>query len=141
MAPSALQEVGQNNQHESPSQADSLRFVNGYRKMNQPTDSKRTEFLLDRNLHKSFPVVRGGKGNYLHLADGRCVFDTTAGAAVSALGHGDERVINAMFEQMQTGTPYLATTFFASEVVEELCKVLIEGTENKMSRIYLTGSG
>jgi hypothetical protein len=27
--------------------------------------TERTEYLLDRNLHKSFPVIVSGKGNYL----------------------------------------------------------------------------
>lgn len=102
---------------------------------------KKTEFLLDRNLHRSFPVVKGGKGNYLHLTDGRTVFDATSGAAVSCLGHGNQRVIDAISAQLSSGTPYLASTFWGSEVVEALCKELIDGTDRKMARAYLTGSG
>ncbi|KAF8864162.1 PLP-dependent transferase [Acephala macrosclerotiorum] len=103
--------------------------------------SLKAEYLLDRNLHKAFPVVKGGKGNYLFLSDGRKIFDSTSGAAVSCLGHGNQRVIDAITAQMQTGTPYLASTFWMSEVVEELCKELINGTDGKMARVYLTGSG
>ncbi|PBP28745.1 PLP-dependent transferase, partial [Diplocarpon rosae] len=102
---------------------------------------KKTEFLLDRHLHKSFPVVKGGEGNYLHLIDGRTIFDATSGAAVSCLGHGNQRVIDAVAAQLNTGVPYLASTFWGSEVVEALCKELIDGTEGQMSRVYLTGSG
>lgn len=103
--------------------------------------SLKAEYLLDRNLHKAFPVVKGGKGNYLFLSDGRKIFDSTTGAAVSCLGHGNQRVIDAIAAQMQTGTLYLASTFWMSEVVEELCKELINGTDGKMARVYLTGSG
>jgi 4-aminobutyrate aminotransferase-like enzyme len=103
--------------------------------------SKRTEFLLDRNLHKSFPVVKGGSGNYLYLTDGRIVFDSTSGAAVSCLGYGNKRVIKAISTVMNSGIPYLASTFWGCEVVEELCKELINGTGGKMARVYLTGSG
>lgn len=102
---------------------------------------KQTEFLLDRDLHKSFPVVKSGHGNYLHLTDGRTIFDSTSGAAVSGLGHDNKRVINAMIAQLQTGVPYMASTFFGHEVVEALCKELIAGTGGKMGRVYLTGSG
>jgi adenosylmethionine-8-amino-7-oxononanoate aminotransferase len=105
------------------------------------TASKQTEFLLDRDLHKSFPVVKGGKGNYLHLTDGRAIFDSTSGAAVSCLGHGNQRVINAIVAQLNTGAPYMASTFFGAEVVEALCKELIAGTGGRMGRVYLTGSG
>lgn len=102
---------------------------------------KQTEFLLDRHLHRSFPVVTGASGNFLYLEDGRTVFDATSGAAVSCIGHGHQRVIKAISALMDTGMPYLATTFWACEIVEELCKELIKGTDGKMARIYLTGSG
>lgn len=105
------------------------------------TGFKQTEFLLDRDLHKSFPVVKSAQGNYLHLTDGRTIFDSTSGAAVSGLGHGNKRVSDAIVAQLQTGLPYMASTFFGAEVVEALCKELIAGTGGKMGRVYLTGSG
>jgi adenosylmethionine-8-amino-7-oxononanoate aminotransferase len=103
--------------------------------------SQQTEFLLDRNLHKAFPVVKGAKGNNLYLTDGRTIFDGTSGAAVSCLGHGNERVIEAMVAQLRTGAPYICSSFYGSPVVEALCKELIAGTGGKMGRVYLTGSG
>ena len=39
------------------------------------------------------------------------------------------------------GTPYLASSFWANDVVEKLCKELIMSTNGKMARVYLTGSG
>ena len=42
---------------------------------------------------------------------------------------------------METGTPYLSSAFWVSQPVEDLCKELIGGTEGKMARVYLTGSG
>jgi adenosylmethionine-8-amino-7-oxononanoate aminotransferase len=104
-------------------------------------DQKRTICLLDRHLHKDFPVVVSGKGNHLFTKDGRTVFDTTSGAAVSCLGHGNERVINAIHKQMTTGIPYLASSYWGSEIVDDLCKELIDGTDGKMAKVYLTGSG
>jgi len=118
--------------------------VNGVRSSNghAPVAAfKQTEYLLDRDLHKSFPIVTGGSGNYLYLLDGRTVFDATGGAAVSCIGHGNKRVIGAISTVLNTGLSYLASTFWACEVVEELCKNLIDGTNGKMARIYLTGSG
>jgi adenosylmethionine-8-amino-7-oxononanoate aminotransferase len=124
-----------------------VHLSNGYRTVTSTngyvpsTSSKRTEFLLDRNLHKSFPVVQGGCGNYLYLMDGRTVFDASSGAAVSCIGHGNKRVVKAISALLNSGIPYLASTFWACEVVEELCKELIYGTDGKMARVYLTGSG
>jgi len=144
MAPSAVTEIA----HHETSPATSLkgsRLPRDHSTMSNVSSSpdarKKTEFLLDRNLHKSFPVVMSAKGNYLHLTDGRAIFDATSGAAVSCLGHGNQRVIDAITAQLTTGAPYLASTFWGSEVVEKLCKELIDGTEGKLARVYLTGSG
>lgn len=145
MARSAVTELEQQDNVGSTTPSNNGQLSKNHSNMankNTSTDGlKKTEFLLDRNLHKSFPVVKSAKGNYLYLTDGRTVFDATSGAAVSCLGHGNQRVINAMSAQLNTGVPYLASTFWGSEVVEELCKELINGTEGKMARIYLTGSG
>jgi 4-aminobutyrate aminotransferase-like enzyme len=102
---------------------------------------KRTTFLFDRHLHKDFPVVEKGQGSKLYTKDGRIIFDATSGAAVSCLGHGNKRVIKAVCDQMASGIPYLASGFFGNETVDDLCEELIKGTDHKMARVYLTGSG
>jgi adenosylmethionine-8-amino-7-oxononanoate aminotransferase len=98
-------------------------------------------FQMERHMKRAFPVVIGGKGNYLHLSDGRKILDATSGAAVSCLGHGDQRVIEAITRQLSSGTPYLCSSYWSSDVAQELCKELIDGTDQKMSRVYLSGSG
>lgn len=117
-------------------------ILNGELAISSPANhSKQTSFHLDRHLYRTFPVVVSGKGNYLFTKDGRAVFDASSGAAVSCLGHGNERVINAVRNQISAGIPYLASTFWSSDVVDELCKELISGADGKMSKVYLTGSG
>ncbi|KAH6681956.1 pyridoxal phosphate-dependent transferase [Halenospora varia] len=106
-----------------------------------PKGFKRAEFHLNRNIKEAFPVVIGGKGNHLQLADGRTIFDASSGAAVSCLGHGNTRINDAISAQLSTGTPYLCSSFWSSKMAEDLCEELINGTEGKMSRAYLTGSG
>ncbi|KAF4632116.1 hypothetical protein G7Y89_g6012 [Cudoniella acicularis] len=142
MSPSAVADLALQGQEPAASHSKAIRPSNGHSNSNgtKPT-TKRTEFLLDRNLHKSFPLVVGGKGNLLYLADGRTVFDATSGAAVSCLGHGNPRVIEAISNQIKTGVPYLCSSFWSSEIVEELCKELINSTQGKMKRVYLIGSG
>ncbi|KAG8160944.1 hypothetical protein KVR01_009208 [Diaporthe batatas] len=103
--------------------------------------SSSQEYSLLRNLNKVYPKIQGGEGNYLKTADGREIFDAAGGAAVSCLGHGNKRVIKAISDQLSTGTPYLASSFWSSQVVEDLCQELIRGTDGKMARVYLTGSG
>lgn len=69
------------------------------------------------------------------------MFDASGGAAVSCLGHGNERVIKAISMQLDTGITYLASSFWANRVVEDLCQELIKGTGDIMAKAYLTGSG
>jgi len=50
-------------------------------------------------------------------------------------------MINAVCKAMDNGTPYLASSFWISQSVEDLCKELISSTDGQMARVYLTGSG
>ncbi|KUI52547.1 hypothetical protein VP1G_10474 [Cytospora mali] len=100
-----------------------------------------SEFSFHRDLNKAYTKIESGKGNFLTTKKGHKVFDASSGAAVSCLGYGNERVIKAVSDQLNTGTPYLASSFWANDLVEELCKELINGTDGKMARVYLTGSG
>jgi 4-aminobutyrate aminotransferase-like enzyme len=145
MSPSAITELVQHEPVSAAILSNGSHISNGYKSTvngsSRPNDLKQSDLLFGRHLHKSFPAVKGGKGNYLYLADGRTIFDASSGAAVSCLGHDCKRVINAVSAQMNTGIPYLASGFWSSDVVEELCKELINGTGGRMSRVYLTGSG
>jgi len=138
MAPSAVAELAQD---QVVSKTLSHRATPKSNGTTTTTGMEKTVYLLDRNIHKSFPVIVSGKGNYQYTKDGRTIFDSTSGAAVSCLGHGDKRVIQAITRQMETGITYIATTFFGNSVVEVLCKEIINGTGRQMARVYLTGSG
>jgi len=150
MAPSAVLDVAVPDQWALPvsakgqivtlTQGDPVAANGDYGKAH-PKTQKRPNFLLDRQLHKEYSVVVGGIGNYLLTSDGRRVFDASGGAAVSCLGHGNERVIEAVCTQMKTGIPYLASMMWGNKVVDDLCQELINGTQGNMSRVYLTGSG
>jgi adenosylmethionine-8-amino-7-oxononanoate aminotransferase len=142
MSPSAVTELAQQEQDTATAPAKALHLSKGHSNGAATfKEVKKTEFLLDRNLHKAFPIVTGGKGNYLYLADGRTIFDATSGAAVSCLGHDNKRVIKAITDQINTGVPYLCSSFWSCSLVDELCKELINGTGGQMGRVYLTGSG
>lgn len=78
---------------------------------------------------------------YCFTKDGRKVFDASSGAAVTCLGYKNDRVNKAIIAQINTGTPYVASTFWTSDVIEDLCKELTKGTDGKMAKVYLTGSG
>lgn len=105
------------------------------------TPEASSKYSFNRHLTKIYPEIIGGEGNILFTEDKREVFDACSGAAVSCLGYGNKRVIESITRQLSTGTAYLASSFWSNKVVEELCKELIRGTDEQMSRVYLTGSG
>lgn len=96
--------------------------------------------FLHRNLHGDFPRLTGGKGSYLHLEGGRRILDASGGASVACIGHGDTRVHQAMMEQLGK-ISYCLTTFFTTDVCEELCQVLVDSTNGHMTRAYIVNSG
>lgn len=56
-----------------------------------PKSAEARSSVLHRSLHSEPVRVQSAKGNYLYLSNGQKIFDATGGAAVSCLGHGDER--------------------------------------------------
>ncbi|CAG8980413.1 hypothetical protein HYALB_00003978 [Hymenoscyphus albidus] len=135
MAPSAISDILPDNQETSLSLH---KASNGH--INVSGGIKRN-LHLTRDLKKSFPIVTRGKGNFLTLEDGSIILDAAGGAAVSCLGHGNQRVIDAITRQLMTGSTYLCSSIWTSNTVNELCEELINGTQGAMSKVYLTGSG
>ncbi|KAF4550679.1 Aminotransferase class-III-like protein 2 [Elsinoe fawcettii] len=100
----------------------------------------RTSSVLHRTLHTDPLTVVRAKGQYLYLSNGQKILDATGGAAVSCLGHGDERVKKAMMEQMDT-VAYCHSLFYGTETGEELARVLCESTGGEMGRAFFVSSG
>ncbi|GFG23773.1 uncharacterized aminotransferase C1771.03c [Aspergillus udagawae] len=82
----------------------------------------------------------GGKGSYIFLEDGTKFLDSTGGAAVSCLGHGHEKVTQAVADQLNQ-LAYCHTAFFGTEVSEELAQFLCDSTGGKLSKLYVVSSG
>ncbi|GMF74678.1 unnamed protein product [Aspergillus oryzae] len=81
----------------------------------------------------------GGKGIYIFLEDGTKFLDSTGGAAVSCLGHGHEKVKQAIIDQTNT-ISYCHTAFFGTGVSEELAQFLVDSTGGKLSKVYMISS-
>lgn len=96
--------------------------------------------VLSRDLRMGFPRIVSGKGSYLTLDDGRRILDASGGAAVACIGHGDTRVHEAILAQLSQ-VSYCATTFYSTEVYEQLCRELVQTTKGHMSRAYIVNSG
>lgn len=102
------------------------------------------DFTLHRNLHKRYPEIHRGQGNYLYSEENgsvRAFFDASCGAAVSVLGYNDEIVKNAIKAQMDTGISYLPAAFWKNPAVNKISKNIIEGTDKKMEKVFFACSG
>ncbi|KAL5002502.1 pyridoxal phosphate-dependent transferase [Aspergillus recurvatus] len=99
-----------------------------------------TSAVLHRDTSFVPKKAVGGKGSYLLLEDGTNFLDSTGGAAVSCLGHGHEKVIQAITEQLKL-VEYCHTAFFGTEASEELARLLVDSTGGKLSKLFVVSSG
>ncbi|RYO97415.1 hypothetical protein DL766_003972 [Monosporascus sp. MC13-8B] len=90
--------------------------------------------------HSSAPTVKSADGLYFTLENGQRILDSTGGAAVSAIGHGNQRVKNAIIEQLNKFT-YAHPGYFQNAPSHELADILVKSTGGQLSRACLLGSG
>jgi adenosylmethionine-8-amino-7-oxononanoate aminotransferase len=106
---------------------------------NPSVDAQKTK-VWHRQFNKDVPVAVGGKGAWLHGSDGKTYLDASGGAAVSCLGHGHPEIIAAIHRQIDQ-LAYAHTSFFTTEVAEELAQNLIEHAPAGMSHAYFVSGG
>jgi adenosylmethionine-8-amino-7-oxononanoate aminotransferase len=96
--------------------------------------------VFHRHLRHTPLVAACASGMTIRDAAGRDYLDASGGAAVSSLGHGHPDVIAAMHAQIDK-LAYAHTSFFTSEVAEELADELIRTGPEGMSHVYLVSGG
>lgn len=96
--------------------------------------------VLHRSLTHTYPTAVAGDGPYLIDRDGRRYLDASGGAAVSCLGHSDQEVIAAVRRQIGT-LAYAHTSFFTTEVMEELADFLIARAPAGLESVYFVSGG
>lgn len=96
--------------------------------------------ILHRDLSVQPLRIVHANGSYLYLEDGRRILDSTTGAAVACIGHGNERVRKAIYDQMGQ-VSYINAQIYTSGPAEELAQLLIDSTEHKMSHAIFMSSG
>jgi adenosylmethionine-8-amino-7-oxononanoate aminotransferase len=96
--------------------------------------------VFHRAPRETLPVATRGDGVYLFDAAGRRYLDASGGAAVSCLGHGHPRVIEAIKCQADQ-LAYAHTAFFTSEPAERLADFLIARAPGDLSQVYFVSGG
>lgn len=96
--------------------------------------------IFHRQFRPSWPVAVSAQGITLTDAQGRTYLDASGGAAVSCLGHGHPEVMAAMHAQIDR-LAYTHTSFFTTEVAEQLADHLIRTAPAGISHAYFVSGG
>jgi adenosylmethionine-8-amino-7-oxononanoate aminotransferase len=96
--------------------------------------------ILHRQISHSYPVAATARGVIIHDSAGKEYIDASGGAAVSCLGHSHPDVLAAMHKQLDQFA-YAHTSFFTSQVAEELADDLIAHAPEGISRVFYVSGG
>ncbi|MQW01940.1 aspartate aminotransferase family protein [Sinorhizobium medicae] len=96
--------------------------------------------ILHRSIGTNLPRAIGGDGIHISDSEGRSYIDGSGGAAVSCLGHNHPEVLEAMKAQMGR-IAYAHTSFFTTDVAEELADQLVELAPEGLDYVYLVSGG
>ena len=81
--------------------------------------------VFPRHCHTQFPTAVAADGCFLIDDAGKRYFDGSGGAAVSCLGHSNNRVKDAIKSQVDQ-LSFAHTGFFSTEPAEQLADLLIK---------------
>lgn len=96
--------------------------------------------VLHRSLRQTPPVAVRGQGIWVYDSAGRAYLDGSGGAAVSCLGHNHPDIQAAMHAQIDALT-YAHTSFFTTEVAEQLAARLVADAPPGISHAYFVSGG
>ena len=96
--------------------------------------------ILHRSLRQRLPSAVSAEGVTLVDNAGRRYLDACGGAAVSCLGHGHPEVLAAMHAQIDR-VAYAHTSFFTTDVAEELADTLVASAPAGTSHAYFVSGG
>ena len=99
-----------------------------------------TTRVLHRQLQHLPPRAVSGSGAWITDEHGQRYLDACGGAAVSCLGHGHPEVLRAMHQQIDR-LAYAHTSFFTTEVAEQLANHLVANAPAGMSHAYFVCGG
>ncbi|OMR84436.1 hypothetical protein AQ730_23435 [Burkholderia pseudomallei] len=96
--------------------------------------------VFHRAPRASLPIAVAGDGIEIVDSTGTRYIDACGGAAVSCLGHSNQRVIDAIKRQAQQ-LPYAHTSFFTTQPVEALADRLVAAAPAGLEHVYFVSGG
>lgn len=99
-----------------------------------------TSHVFHRSLKGDLPLADKGDGPYIISKDGEAYIDASGGAAVSCIGHSNQKVRQAIHDQVDK-LAYAHTGFFSSEPAEQLADFLIDRAPGEFASAYFVSGG
>lgn len=96
--------------------------------------------VMHRSLLNTPIIADRSEGVFIYDKTGKAYLDASGGAAVSSIGHGHPAVIEAITKQIHRFA-YAHTSFFTSEVAEELADFLIQKAPGDLNNVYFVSGG
>lgn len=96
--------------------------------------------VFHRMPNVQMPAAVGGDGVWVIASDGKRYLDASGGAAVSCLGHSNERVKRAIIDQVEE-LPFIHSAFFTTEVMERLADKIASRAPGTLDHVYLVSGG
>lgn len=96
--------------------------------------------IFNRDLNRKYVLIDRADGIYLYDRDGHEIIDGASGAAVVALGHNNERIINVLCEQAKK-VSFAHLSAFTSEPLLRLSHELVKHTPRRLDRVYFASGG
>ncbi|MFK7792254.1 MAG: aspartate aminotransferase family protein [Devosiaceae bacterium] len=100
----------------------------------------KSRHVFPRHTKADLPVAVAGDGPFIIDADGKSYLDACGGAAVSCLGHSDEK-LNAAIHSQVDKLAYAHTSFFTTDPAEELAERLADLAPGDLNRVYFVSGG
>lgn len=97
-------------------------------------------YVIKPELGKTYPYISHGKGIYLYDQEGKRYIDGCGGAVTASIGHGVEKVAEAMYAQAQK-VSFAYRSHFSSDAVEALGAKLAEWAPGSLNWTFFVSSG
>lgn len=102
------------------------------------------DFLAYQAQTTPYPLameVSHAKGSYIYSTQGQKYLDFVAGVSACSLGHQNERVNNAIKNQLDKYSHVMVYGEYAQSPAVEFCKLLAQNMPHPLTKTYLVNSG
>lgn len=106
----------------------------------RPSAETASRHVFHRYPRATLPRAVAGDGPYVIGEDGKRYLDASGGAAVSCLGHSHPKVVAEIKAQLDR-LPFVHTSFFTAEPIEQLADLLCGSAPGPLTRAYFTAGG